>query len=55
MLTREEAIKMIDEHNNKLINPVEMLNWTHLRVMLLHISDDEWVEIYSRAYETLSR
>ena len=41
-MTREEAIKLIDDHKNKLVNPVEMLNWTWLRVIIANINDDAW-------------
>lgn len=54
-MTKEEALALIDEHKNALLNPVEMLHWTWLRVFLLKIKEDEWDEIMSRAVETLSR
>lgn len=54
-MTKEEAIALIDAHKNALIDPVEMLHWTWLRVFLLKISDDEWEEVMGRAVETLSR
>lgn len=54
-MTKAEALKLIDDHKNQLINPVEMLHWTWLRVFLLKISDREWDEIMGRAVETLSR
>ncbi len=54
-MTKKEALTLIDDHKNALLNPVEMLHWTWLRVFILKITDDEWDEIMSRATETLSR
>lgn len=54
-MTKEEAIALIDEHKNKLINPVEMLNWVWLRVILLNISEEAWSEALSKAEETLRK
>lgn len=50
-----EAIKLIDNHKNKLINPIEMLNWTWLRVIINSISPDEWEELTDRASEVMSK
>jgi len=41
-MEKEEALKMIDDHKNSLINPVEMLDWTYLRLYILNITDDAW-------------
>lgn len=41
-MTKEDAVKMIDRHKNKLINPVEMLHWTRLRVIINNIPDTAW-------------
>lgn len=38
---REEFLRLIDEHKNKLIDPVEILHWTYLRLFILHVSDAE--------------
>lgn len=54
MIEQSEFIKMIDEHKNKLINPVDMLHWTYLRVILNSIAPDEWDELLSRANEIMS-
>jgi len=54
-MTKEEAITLIDEHKNKLVNPVEMLNWTWLRVIINNIRDDDWQEALASAEDTLSR
>lgn len=35
-------LKLIDEHKNKLIDPVEMLHWTYLRLFILSVSDAEY-------------
>lgn len=54
-MTKQEALELIDNHKNALIDPVAMLHWTWLRVFILEITDDEWDTIMSRAMETLSR
>lgn len=41
-MSKEEALKLIDDHKNKLVNPIEMLNWTWLRVTILNIPEDQW-------------
>ncbi len=52
---KQDALKLIDNHKNKLINPVDMLHWTWLRVVILNISDDEWDRALGEAKKTLSR
>jgi hypothetical protein len=52
---KDKVLKMIDDHKNKLINPVEMLDWTWLRVIILKIEADEWEELVGRAVETMSK
>lgn len=54
-MTKEEALKLIDDHKNKLISPVEMLAWTWLRVIILGITDGAWEEYVERAANVLSR
>ena len=54
-MTKDEAIKLIDDHKNKLINPVEMLAWTYLRVIILKINDDSWLQAEVKANEILAR
>lgn len=54
-MEQQFAINMIDQHKNELINPVEMLNWTWLRVIINSISPDEWEEIVNRASEVTSK
>lgn len=53
-MTRLEAIALIDGHKNKLINPVEMLNWTWLRVIINQMTDEQWNEACGKATEILS-
>jgi len=53
-MTREQAIELIDQHKNRLINPVEMLNWTWLRVIILNLSDEDWSRALDKAIPTLS-
>lgn len=54
-MTKEEALKMIDEHKNSLINPVNILNWTWLRLIVLHMADGAWDAAVEKATETASR
>jgi hypothetical protein len=54
-VSKEDALKLIDDHKNKLINPMEMLHWTWLRVFVFKITDDEWAELERRALPVLTR
>lgn len=54
-MEKSEALKLIDDHKNKLINPVEMLHWTWLRVLILHIDETEWYTALAKAEETMSK
>jgi hypothetical protein len=50
-MTKEEAIALIDNHKNKLINPIEMLKWTWLRVIVNQISEEDWHKYVDKAVE----
>ena len=52
-MTKANAIKLIDEHKNKLLDPVEMLNWTWLRVIVNNLTDDAWNAALKKALPTL--
>jgi hypothetical protein len=54
-MTKEEALKLIDHHKNGLVNPVEMLAWTHLRVIIFSMTDEAWEAEQNKAAEILSR
>ena len=54
-MTKVEALTLIDKHKNKLIDPVELLNWTWLRVIILQITDEEWNDCVESAIKVLSR
>ena len=54
-MRKEEALKLIDNHKNKLINPVEMLHWTWLRVIVLQINDEQWETLVGKATEVLAK
>ena len=54
-MRKQEALDLIDVHKNKLINPVEMLHWTWLRVIILTTTDKEWEELVGRAMEILAK
>lgn len=53
-MTKTEAVALIDAHKNKLINPVEMLDWTWLRVIINQIPDDQWENHVLAATEILA-
>jgi hypothetical protein len=54
-MTKKEALELIDNHKNAIINPIELLHWTWLRVIVLKIKDDEWEASVNRAVEVLAR
>jgi hypothetical protein len=54
-MRRDEAIKMIDDHKNKLVHPVEMLHWTWLRVIINNLSESEWETAVEKAQEIMSK
>lgn len=54
-MTKQEALRLIDDHKNKLIDPVKMLHWAWLRVIVYNISEVEWEGLLERAEFTLSR
>ena len=53
-MTRTEAIALIDGHKNALINPVEMLHWTWMRVIINNLTDEQWDEACGKAVEVMS-
>ena len=54
-MTKREAIDLIDGHKNALLDPVEMLHWTWLRVVINQIPDDAWEAYLEGAAVVLSR
>lgn len=54
-MTKTHVLEMIDNHKNSLIDPVEMLDWTWLRLIVLNIQDHVWEELVLRAAEDASR
>lgn len=54
-MRKAEAIEMIDKHKNALINPVEMLHWTWLRVIVLSIPDEDWDKYVGKAADILTK
>lgn len=54
-MTKNEALVLIDSHKNKLINPVEMLSWTWLRVIISKIDDDTWKKALGEAADTICK
>jgi hypothetical protein len=41
-MQKKEALELIDGLNRKIINPVEMLDWVTLRVIILQIPEEDW-------------
>lgn len=54
LMSKQQMLKLIDDYKNKLINPVEMLNWTWVRVFIAQIPDDEFDKYMIQASEVLS-
>ncbi len=54
-MTKQEVLALIDAHKNKLIHPVELLDWTWLRVIILQIPDEEWDTYVGTAVGVMSR
>jgi hypothetical protein len=52
-MRKSEALKLIDDHKNKLVNPVEMLHWCWLRVIVLCIDDEQWDELVGKAADLI--
>lgn len=48
MLTKEKVLEMIDQHKNKLLDPVEMLHWTYLRIFINQIDVIEFRHYMNR-------
>ena len=55
IMDREIAIKLIDEHKNGLLNPVEMLDWTWLRIIINCLDQEAWDKAVDKGIELLSR
>lgn len=54
-MNKEEALQMIDDHKNRLVDPTLLLKWTWLRVIVLSIPDDDWEKYLVRACEILQQ
>lgn len=54
-MKKQEAIRLIDKHKNALVDPVEMLSWVWLRVILFKLDDEAWHKAVDEALEILSR
>lgn len=52
-MTKEQALKLIDDHKNNLINPVEMLKWSWLRLIIHKMSEKDWQKSFERALEEM--
>jgi hypothetical protein len=55
IMRKDEAIALIDMAKQNLINPVDMLHWTWLRVIILQIPDEDWDKYVGKATEVLSQ
>lgn len=54
-MTKQQALDIIDAHKNRLVDPVQLLNWTWLRVIILNIPDEDWDKAVLGAAETLGK
>lgn len=54
-MTKDDAISLIDAAKNELVNPVDLLHWVWLRVIINSIAPDEWEELIGRACEVMSK
>ena len=54
-MNQDTALILIDEHKNSLIDPVDILNWTWLRVIIKQIPSDKWDEYAAKATEVMSQ
>ena len=53
-MDKQAALALIDEHKNKLINPVEMLDWVWLRVIIINVPPASWDEAVAKTELALS-
>ena len=53
-MLKDEAVEMIDRHKNALADPVDMLHWTWLRVIVANLSQEEWEAALQRALPVLA-
>lgn len=54
-MPQSQILKLIDDHKNKLIDPVEMLHWTWLRVFIANMSAEDYNKHMDAAKEILCR
>jgi hypothetical protein len=54
-MTKSEALALIDDHKSTLLDPVEMLQWTYLRVIIHNIPDNQWREALITSLGILSQ
>lgn len=50
---KEDAIELIDLHKNRLTDPMAMVYWTWLRVILMHLDEQAWDKALEEAKKTL--
>lgn len=53
-MTQQQAIELIDQHKNGLVDVVEMLDWTWLRVIIAQLSKEEWEKALDKAEKILA-
>lgn len=54
-MERDAALSLIDQHKNGLSDPVAMLHWTWLRVVIVSLDEDAWEAALDRAAVVLAR
>lgn len=53
-MNKADALQLIDDHKNKLIDPVNLLHWAWMRVIIKEIPDNQWEAALEKALDTLS-
>lgn len=54
-MDKQEALALFDAHTKILLNPVDMLRWVRLRVIILNIPEDVWEQANNKMVEVTSR
>lgn len=52
-MNKEEALAMIDEHTHGMTDVIELLHWAWLRVIVAHLTKEEWERALERALPVL--
>jgi hypothetical protein len=55
IMTKDEVLTLIHSRVKVIVDPVELLNWTWLRVIILQIPETDWARYVSVAEGILSQ